>query len=83
MIGNVGTYDMMAYTALGTTVNLGARLEGEAIPGLPCISPNTYKDVLGKFAYRSNPPRKITPKGLEELGEMEVWDVVGPSVGKP
>jgi class 3 adenylate cyclase len=83
VLGNVGTYDMMAYTAIGTTVNLGARLEGVAFPGIPCISPNTYRDVHKKFVYHSKSPRKIKPKGLEELGKMEVWDVVGPSDRKP
>src|SRR5262249_23540397 len=28
VLGNVGTYDLMSYTAIGTTVNLWARLEG-------------------------------------------------------
>jgi adenylate cyclase len=77
VLGNVGTYDLMSYTAIGTTVNLGARIEAEGIPGFPCISRKTYEDVRGRFRYRESQPRRITPKGLEELGEQEVWDVVG------
>jgi class 3 adenylate cyclase len=42
VLGNVGTYDLMDYTAIGTTVNLGARLESLAEPGVPCISRRTY-----------------------------------------
>ncbi len=77
MLGNVGTYDLMDYTAIGTTVNLGARLESEAQPGIPCISRRTHDEVRGRFRYRDDSPRTILPKGLEELGEQPVWDVVG------
>jgi adenylate cyclase len=76
VLGNVGTYDLMDYSAIGTTVNLGARLEGEAAPGFPCISRRTYDEVRGRFQYRVGSPRLIVPKGLEELGEQQVWDVV-------
>jgi class 3 adenylate cyclase len=76
VLGNVGTYDLMSYTAIGTTVNLGARLEAEGIPGFPCISRKTYEEVRGRFRYREVTPRRIMPKGLEELGEQDVWDVV-------
>lgn len=79
VLGNVGTYDLLAFTAIGTTVNLGARLESEGIPGFPCISQKTYEDVLGQFVYREDSPRRVIPKGLEELGPLLVWDVVGKS----
>jgi class 3 adenylate cyclase/Tfp pilus assembly protein PilF len=77
VLGNVGTYDLMDYTALGTTTNLGARLESVADPGIPCISQRTYNEVRGRFRYRDGSPRVIVAKGLEELGEQQVWDVVG------
>ena len=77
VLGNVGTYDLMDYTAIGTAVNLGARLESEAQPGIPCISRRTYDEVRGRFRYGDGSPRTILPKGLEELGEQPVWDVVG------
>ena len=77
VLGNVGTYDLMDYTAIGTTVNLGARLESEAVPGFPCISRRTYDEVRGRFRYREGSPRLIVPKGLEDLGEQPVWDVEG------
>jgi adenylate cyclase len=41
-VGNVGTYDKMDYTALGTTCNLGAGRESEAEPLIPCIGQATY-----------------------------------------
>jgi class 3 adenylate cyclase len=77
VLGNVGTYDLMDYTAIGATVNLGARLESEAEPGFPCISRRTYEEVRGHFLYRDGCPRAFVPKGLEELGQQQVWDVMG------
>ncbi len=77
VLGNMGTYDLMDYTAIGTTVNLGARLESLAEPGFPCISSRTHDDVRGRFRYRAGSPRLVIPKGLEELGELPVWDVAG------
>jgi class 3 adenylate cyclase len=73
-LGNVGTYDKMDFTALGTTANLGARLEALAEPGLPCISRGTYDLVRERFVFREGSPRK---KELKGIGEQELWDVVG------
>jgi len=72
-LGNVGTYDKLDYTAIGTTANLGARLEGIAYPGLPCISAATHELVSERFAFKKGNPRKRMLKGL---GKQLVWDVV-------
>jgi class 3 adenylate cyclase/Tfp pilus assembly protein PilF len=77
VLGNVGTYDLMDFTAIGTTINLGARLETVAEPGVPCISRRTYDEVRERFRYRAGSPRMIVPRGLEQLGEQAVWDVAG------
>jgi class 3 adenylate cyclase/uncharacterized protein HemY len=73
-LGNLGTYDKMSYTAIGTTANLGARLEAEAEPGLPCVSRGTFELVRERFTFKPGNPRRVNLKGL---GEQEVWDVVG------
>jgi adenylate cyclase len=73
-LGNVGTYDKMDFTALGATANLGARLEAEAEPGLPCISRDTHALVHTRFLFREGNPRR---KELKGIGEQELWDVVG------
>jgi class 3 adenylate cyclase len=73
-LGNAGTYDKMDYTALGTPVNLGARLEAIAEPGSPCISRQTQGAVRGRVRYKEGRPRTVHLKGL---GEQQVWDVLG------
>jgi class 3 adenylate cyclase len=83
VLGNVGTYDLMSFTAIGTTVNLGARLEAEATPGSPCISRKTYEEVRGRFRYAEGCLRMVKLKELEELGEQPVWDVVGKAPETP
>ena len=71
-LGNVGTYDKMDYTAIGTTANLGARLESVAEPGLPCISWQTHKILRDRFVYQAGSPRTLYLKGLGDL-----WDAIG------
>ena len=64
----------MDFTAIGTTVNLAARLQPEAEPGVPCISHTTYEHVQESFRFKEDKPRTVHLKGL---GEQQVWDVVG------
>ena len=75
-LGNIGTYEKMDFTALGTTCNLGARLEAQAAPMIPCISQATYERVRNDFLFRRTKPRILKPKGFGDLG-VKVWDVVG------
>jgi class 3 adenylate cyclase len=73
-IGNVGTYDKMDFTAIGTTSNLAARLQSEAEPGIPCISDETYQKSRDDFVFSDASPRLLDLKGL---GKQRAWDVVG------
>jgi len=73
LIGNVGTYNKMDFTALGTTVNLAARLQPHAKPGQPCISEETHRRVQDEFLFRDSNPRTVHLKGLKP---QRVWDVV-------
>jgi adenylate cyclase len=73
-LGNVGTYDKMDYTAIGTTANLGARLESMAEPGLPCICAQTHALVRDRFVYKEARGRTAPLKGI---GDQQMWDVVG------
>ena len=75
-VGNVGTYRKMDYTAIGTTVNLAARIQSEGEVGFPCICRATYEMARGYYDFKSSNPRVVKLKGL---GDVEVWDVVGPA----
>jgi len=74
-LGNIGTYDKMDFTALGNTCNLGARLETEATPLIPCISEATYDRIKNDFSFLRSRPRSLRLKGLED-SKVKAWDVV-------
>jgi class 3 adenylate cyclase len=57
-IGFEGRYD---YTAVGTVVNLAARLCGEAAPGEVLVDQRTYEAVSARVAAE---PRAVPVKGL-------------------
>ncbi len=68
VIGNIGSYDRMDYTAIGDTVNLAARLESNAKPGQILISHETYLRVKDKFELTQLESIKV--KGKENLVEI-------------
>lgn len=72
VLGNVGTYEKIDYRAIGSTVNLAARIQNEALPGRPCVSRATWEVTRNEFEFAG--PRQVTLKGL---GEVAVWDTVG------
>ena len=73
LLGNVGTYRKMDFTAIGATVNLAGRRANEADPAVPCISRGTFDMIRDRFTYRPT-PRSVMVAGF---GSVEVWDVVG------
>ncbi len=73
VLGNVGTYDKIDFRAVGTTVNLAARLQNEAIPGQPCIARATWEAVQHDFSFSESSPRAVVLKGI---GEVQCWDVI-------
>lgn len=78
-IGYVGTYRKMDFTAIGAAVNLAARLQTEAGPGVPAISSATHEQVSDDFEFSPHSPRMATLKGL---GIREVWDVTARRPGR-
>jgi class 3 adenylate cyclase len=71
IIGNIGSYEKMDYTAIGSTVNLAQRLEAYARPNTVLISKATYQYVSGHvICYHRQP---FLPKGFAE--EVECWEV--------
>jgi class 3 adenylate cyclase/predicted negative regulator of RcsB-dependent stress response len=73
LLGNVGTYHKMDFTAIGATVNVAGALRNEAEPGVPCVGRSTYEVVRERFVYRPGNPRSVAVAGL---GSVDVWDVV-------
>ena len=80
VLGNVGTYDKIDYRAVGTTVNLAARIQNKAIPSCPCVSSTTWESVQSEFDCHSRLPRKLALKGL---GRQPVFDICGRKASIP
>jgi len=72
VLGNVGTYEKIDNRAVGTTVNLAARIQNFAVPGSPCISRATWEVVQSAFEFSCASPRTVQLKGI---GDVQVWDV--------
>ena len=49
IVGNIGTAELMNYTAIGDSVNVAARLQTEARLGEVLISGTTWQRVAGRF----------------------------------
>src|SRR5439155_9689058 len=73
IIGNIGCYGKMDYTAIGTAVILASRLEQYATADSVCISDATYQ-LLGGY-FHVVPGSDFVPKGFAEA--QRVWQVCG------
>jgi len=62
--GNIGSRDMMDYTVIGDTVNLGARLCSSAKPGEILVSLNVHSITKENFNYKKLEPIRV--KGKEK-----------------
>jgi class 3 adenylate cyclase len=72
LLGNVGTYHKMDFTALGVPVRLARSLLHEARQDLPCIGSATREQLRDRFEYGPDSPRTVAVPGM---GTCEVWDV--------
>jgi len=73
ILGNIGCYGKMDYTAIGTAVILASRLEQSATADSVLISDGTYQLLGGYFQVEPRP--SFIPKGFAE--EHRVWQVLG------
>ena len=62
--GNIGSRDMMDYTVIGDTVNLGSRLCSAAGPGEIIVSKEVIKNQEDKFLFKELKP--ILVKGKKD-----------------
>jgi class 3 adenylate cyclase len=72
IIGNIGCYGKMDYTAIGTAVILASRLEQYATADSVFISDTTYQ-LLGGY-FHATPVPAFVPKGFSEA--QRVWQVL-------
>ena len=63
-VGNVGGKDVTDYTVLGDTVNIAARLQGAAAPGVILLAQETYRQVKNEFPQAVR--RELELKGKSE-----------------
>jgi class 3 adenylate cyclase len=73
LVGNVGTYHKMDFTALGKPIRLARTLLHEAQQDRPCITQATREQLRDRFAYEAANSRTVAVPGM---GTCEVWDVV-------
>ena len=64
IVGNVGTPDLMDFTAIGDTVNLASRLQGLSENSQITVSEDTYRLIADWVAVQSMGPRTV--RGREE-----------------
>jgi len=60
--GNIGSRDMMDYTVIGDTVNLGSRLCSAAGPGEILVSRTVWKEIKEIFVCKKLKPVRVKGK---------------------
>jgi len=73
VVGNIGTSQHVNYTAIGSSVNLAARLDSAAAPGQILLTDVVYRRVRAYVETRSLPP--IEAKGFSE--PVPVYELLG------
>ncbi len=70
--GILGSEEQAAYTVIGETVNLAARIQEKARPGHVLVSPRVYRQTQGLFNFRARNPQRV--KGLKH--PLKIYEVV-------
>ena len=60
--GNIGSREMMDYTVIGDTVNLGSRLCSAANPGEILVSKSVYEGLKNDFPFKKLDPIRVKGK---------------------
>jgi len=80
IVGNIGTRFRMDYTAIGNTVNIASRMEGQAGPGEILVSGHVYESIKDRveFSHRGavllkgkiQPTDMYLVEGIKKTGEL-------------
>ena len=70
-VGNVGGGEVADYTVIGDTVNVAARLQGEAASGEILISQETYARVVTEYPFAKR--HELLLKGKSE--PVIAWEI--------
>ena len=62
MSGNIGSRELMDYTVIGDTVNLGARLCSAAGPGKIIVSKTVWEKTKELYQFKRLEPIKVKGK---------------------
>ena len=73
VVGNIGTEQLMNYTAIGDAVNVAARLQSNAPPGEVLVSGSTYALIADRVEAERLAPLQV--KGRQQ--PVEVYRLLG------